>query len=151
MFTKTSKILIFIHIICIISHLTFKFLNYKIAILMFFKACGRSLLWNWLLKLILTGNLFKITSKPTSIVTILANIALAGDHIFQVLGQYSWVLPQYLRILLKYLGVLSRWIQLKSLKKSLLFDFLINDVITARDVIDARSIASTFSANAMLV
>ena len=30
-----------------------------------------------------------IASKLTSIVTILANIALAGDHIFQVLGQYS--------------------------------------------------------------
>jgi len=43
-------------------------------------------------------------------VTILANIALAGDHIFQVLGQYSWVLPQYLQVLSKYLQVLSRWI-----------------------------------------
>ena len=32
---------------------------------------------------------FKIASKLTSIVTILANIALAGEHIFQVLGQYS--------------------------------------------------------------
>ena len=31
----------------------------------------------------------KIASKLTSIVTILANIALAGEHIFQVLGQYS--------------------------------------------------------------
>ena len=31
----------------------------------------------------------KIASKVTSIVTILANIALAGDHIFQVLAQYS--------------------------------------------------------------
>ena len=31
----------------------------------------------------------KIVSKLTSIVTILANIALAGEHIFQVLGQYS--------------------------------------------------------------
>ena len=31
----------------------------------------------------------KIASKLTSIVTILVNIALAGDHIFQVLGQYS--------------------------------------------------------------
>ena len=30
----------------------------------------------------------KIASKLTSIVTILVNIALAGDHIFQVLGQY---------------------------------------------------------------
>ena len=30
----------------------------------------------------------KIASKLTSIVTILANIALAGEHIFQVLGQY---------------------------------------------------------------
>ena len=31
----------------------------------------------------------KIALKPTSIVTILASITLAGDHIFQVLGQYS--------------------------------------------------------------
>ena len=31
----------------------------------------------------------KIASKLTSIVTILASIALAGDHIFQVLAQYS--------------------------------------------------------------
>ena len=31
----------------------------------------------------------KIASKLTSIVTILAKIALAGDHIFQVSAQYS--------------------------------------------------------------
>ena len=31
----------------------------------------------------------KIASKLTSIVTILANNALAGEHIFQVLAQYS--------------------------------------------------------------
>ena len=31
----------------------------------------------------------KIASKFKSIVTILANIALASEHIFQVLGQYS--------------------------------------------------------------
>ena len=31
----------------------------------------------------------KITSKLTSIVTILASITLAGEHIFQVLAQYS--------------------------------------------------------------
>ena len=30
----------------------------------------------------------KIVTKLTSIVTILANIALAGEHIFQVLDQY---------------------------------------------------------------
>ena len=30
----------------------------------------------------------KIASELTSIVTILANIALAGEHIFQVLCQY---------------------------------------------------------------
>ena len=30
----------------------------------------------------------KIALKLTSIVTILVNIALAGEHIFQVLGQY---------------------------------------------------------------
>ena len=57
-----------------------------------------------------TENLFKIASKLTGIVTILTNIALAGDHIFQVLAQYSWVLPQYLRVLIQYLRVLSRWI-----------------------------------------
>ena len=62
-------------------------------------------LWNRLIKLIFTENLFKMSSKLTSIVTILANIALEGDHIFQVLAQYSWVLPQYLR-------VLSRWIHI---------------------------------------
>ena len=50
----------------------------------------------------------KIASKLPSIVTILANIVLAGEHIFQVLGQYLWVLPQYLRVLSKYLRVLSR-------------------------------------------
>ena len=31
-------------------------------------------------------NYIKFASKLTSIVTILANIALAGEHIFQVLG-----------------------------------------------------------------
>ena len=31
----------------------------------------------------------KIASKRTSIVTLLMNIALAGEHIFQVLAQYS--------------------------------------------------------------
>ena len=40
----------------------------------------------------------KIASKLTSIVTILANIALAGQHIFQVMGQYLQVLPQYVLI-----------------------------------------------------
>ena len=69
------------------------------AMLMYFKACGRSLLWNWLLKLILTENLFKIASKRTSIVTILANIAQPGDHIFQVYAQYLQVLSQCLRVL----------------------------------------------------
>ena len=37
--------------------------------------------------MILTENLLKIASKLTSIVIKLANIALAGEHIFQVLGQ----------------------------------------------------------------
>ena len=31
----------------------------------------------------------KIASKRTSIVTILVNISFAGEHFFQVLGQYS--------------------------------------------------------------
>ena len=57
------------------------------AMLMYFKACGRSLLWNWLLKLILKENLLKIASKPMSIVAaILANIVLAGYHIFHIFG-----------------------------------------------------------------
>ena len=62
----------------------------------------------------------KIASKLTSHVTILANIALAGDHIFQVLGQYSWVLPQYLR-------VLSRWIHPKSTSGKLVKSFKIQE------------------------
>ena len=37
----------------------------------------------------------KISSKLTSIVTILANIEIAGEHNFQLLTQYSWVLQQY--------------------------------------------------------
>ena len=50
----------------------------------------------------------KNASELTSIVTILANIALASEHIFQVLAQYAGVLPQYLRALTQYLQVLSR-------------------------------------------
>ena len=60
-----------------------------------------------------TENLFRIASKATRIVTILANIAIAGDHIFQGLAQYSWVLPQFLQVLSQYLQVLSRWIHPK--------------------------------------
>ena len=45
---------------------------------------------------------------------VLASIALAGEHIFQVLGQYLWVLPQYLR-------VLSRWIHPWYTKKCSIF------------------------------
>ena len=45
---------------------------------------------------------FRIALKLTSIVTILANIALAGEHIFQVLAQYLRVLLQYLRVLSQY-------------------------------------------------
>ena len=37
MYSKTSKVFIFIHIICIISHLTFKFLNWKLAIFAIFQ------------------------------------------------------------------------------------------------------------------
>ena len=46
--------------------------------------------------------IIKIALKHTSIFTVLANIALAGEHILQVLAQYSWVLPQYLRVLSQY-------------------------------------------------
>ena len=63
-----------------------------------------------------TKIIFKIASKLTSIVTILPNIALAGDHIFQVLSQYSWVLPQNVQVLSLYLRVLSRWIHPKAQK-----------------------------------
>ena len=50
----------------------------------------------------------KIASKLTSIVKILVNIALAGEHIFQVLVQYSRVLPQYFQVLSQCLRVLRR-------------------------------------------
>ena len=40
---------------------------------MYFKACGRSLLWSW--KMILTETIFKIASKLKSIVTILARLS----------------------------------------------------------------------------
>ena len=63
----------------------------------------------------------KIASKLTSIVTILANIALEVEHIFQVLSQYLWVLPQYLLVLSQYLQVLSRWIHPKYI---LLFGYI---------------------------
>ena len=53
------------------------------------KGYGRTLFWNWLLKLIFTGNLLKITSKLTSNVIILASITLAGEHIFQVSTRQS--------------------------------------------------------------
>ena len=49
-----------------IEHLQVQYLRVLFcfeAILMNFKACGRSLLWNWLLKLILTENILKIASK----------------------------------------------------------------------------------------
>ena len=78
--------------------------QYLQAILMYFKTCGISLLWNWFLKLILRENLFKIASKLTSIVTI-----LAGDSIFWVFAQYLCVLPQYLQVLSQCLRVLSGW------------------------------------------
>ena len=32
----------------------------------------------------------------------LASIAIASDHIFQVLAQYSWDLPQYLQVLSQF-------------------------------------------------
>ena len=62
-------------------------------------------------------NALKLTSIVTILasieqvnnpMTIISNIALAGEHIFQVLGQYSQVLQQYLQILSKFLRVLSR-------------------------------------------
>ena len=50
----------------------------------------------------------KYASKLTSIVTILANIALAGEHISRLLAQYSLVLPKFSQVLSQYLRVLSR-------------------------------------------
>ena len=74
------------------------------------KLIVRKLTWNWLLKLIFSEIIFKIASKLTSIVTILAIFTLAGEHIFQVLAQYLDVLSQYLQVLSQNLRVLSRWI-----------------------------------------
>ena len=54
------------------------------------------LLWNWLLKLIFTEILFKIASKLTSIVTILAGFTVAGEHLFLVLVQYLQVLSRWM-------------------------------------------------------
>ena len=67
----------------------------------------------------------QIASKLASIVSILVNIALAGEHIFQVLGQYSWVLPQYLWVLSQYLRVLSRWIHPRYLSNFLTWSKLL--------------------------
>ena len=55
-------------------------------------------------------DLFIIALRLTGIGTIITNNELAGDHIFQVWTQYSWVWPQYLRVLSQSLQVLSRWI-----------------------------------------
>ena len=55
-------------------------------------------------------DLFIIALRLTGIGTIITNNELAGDHIFQVWTQYSWVWPQHLRVLSQYLQVLSRWI-----------------------------------------
>ena len=68
------------------------------------KYCGN--MYSWILSQYLK-NLFNIASKLTCIVTILASITLAGEHIFQVLAQYSKVLAQYLWELSQYLRVLS--------------------------------------------
>ena len=64
--------------------------------------------------------LFKIAYKLTSILTILASVTPAGEHIFQVLAKYSWVFPQYLRVLSQYLQVLSRWIHPMCMVRSLI-------------------------------
>ena len=55
------------------------------AILMYFNACGRSVLWKWILKLILTGNLFKIASKLKSIGSILVSITTILTSISTIL------------------------------------------------------------------
>ena len=59
--------------------------SFEANLMYYIKACGRSYL-KFTFMLIYTENLSKIASKRTSIVTILANVALAGDHIFQVLA-----------------------------------------------------------------
>ena len=83
------------------------------AILIYFKAHGRPLPWNWLLKLIFTESLFKIASKLTSIMTIHWSITLASEHNFQVLAQYLvsiiTILNEYCHNTCKY-WALSRWI-----------------------------------------
>ena len=53
---------------CEYCHNTCKFWsNFYISLSL---CCGRSLLWNWLLKLIFIENLFKIASELTSIVSL---------------------------------------------------------------------------------
>ena len=62
------------------------------AILMYFKASKLTFKVDSYRCLFLSIQILKyikIASKLTSIVTIIANIALAGDHILQVLAQYS--------------------------------------------------------------
>ena len=59
------------------------------AILIYFKALDWTITLNSLLKSLITEMLLKIPSKLTSNITILTIITLVGEHIFQVLGQYS--------------------------------------------------------------
>ena len=58
------------------------------AILIYFKAYCRKITLKLTSKVDIYKNPLQIASKLTSIVTILASIALAGEHIFQVLAQY---------------------------------------------------------------
>ena len=58
------------------------------AILIYFKAYCRKITLKFTTKVDIYRNPLQNASKLTSIVTILASIALAGEHIFHVLAQY---------------------------------------------------------------
>ena len=58
------------------------------AILIYFKAYCRKITLKLTPEVDICRNPLQNASKLTSIVTILPSIALAGEHIFQVLAQY---------------------------------------------------------------
>ena len=70
--------------------------------------------------MILTENLFKIASKLTSIETILANIVLAGYHIFHIFGS---ILVSITTILKSIVTILASIEQVNTPLKSIKIDF----------------------------
>ena len=58
------------------------------AILIYFKVYCKTINLKLTSKVEILEIFFKLASKLTSIVTILASFALASEHIFQVLAQY---------------------------------------------------------------